>query len=187
MREMKLDSIRASVMSYQRVVLLKDANSSPERYLFIWIGPNEADAIAHKLHGARIPRPLSHDLMLSFIETLGAEVSYILINDMKENTYFAKIGLTVGGREVEVDARPSDAINLAVRAQAPIYAEEEVLDNHAIYLDARTGKASKPDGAEDATDRERVGKEELQDMSAFVPFINTLDLEDFGKKEASKG
>ncbi len=186
MQEMTVDSIRVSLMNYQRVVILKEMES--DRHLPIWIGPAEADAIAVKLQGISVPRPLTHDLLQSVIDNLGAEISYIRINDLKNDTFFAKIGVSMNGNKVEVDSRPSDAIALAVRAQVPIYAEDNVLDKAGIQLDADTGR---PITKEDMTTVDedkptKVREEELQRMSAFTDFINTLDLEDIGKGEAKE-
>jgi bifunctional DNase/RNase len=93
MIEMTIDSIRVSLMNYQRVVILKEKTS--DRYLPIWIGPAEADAIAVKLQGVTVPRPLTHDLLSSVIDTLGAAVSSIIVNDLKNDTFFAKVILNV--------------------------------------------------------------------------------------------
>ena len=139
MQEMTVDSIRVSLMNYQRVVILKEMES--DRHLPIWIGPAEADAIAVKLQGISVPRPLTHDLLQSVIDNLGAEISYIRINDLKNDTFFAKIGVSMNGNKVEVDSRPSDAIALAVRAQVPIYAEDNVLDKAGIQLGRRYGSS----------------------------------------------
>ncbi len=185
MQEMTIDSIRVSLMNYQRVVILKERES--DRYLPIWIGPAEADAIAVKLQDFSAPRPLTHDLMQSVIDILGGEITHIRVNDLKNDTFFAKISVSVDGKQVEVDSRPSDAIALAVRAQVPIYAEENVLEKAGIQLDSETGKPIMRDAAaaEDEGPSE-VKEEELQRMSAFTDFINTLDLEDFGKSQAKE-
>ena len=120
MIEMTIDSIRVSLMNYQRVVILKEKGS--ERYLPIWIGAAEADAIAVKLQDVSVPRPLTHDLLQSVIDVLGASVLSIIVSDLKNDTFYARIMLNVDGGELEVDSRPSDALALAVRADVPIYA-----------------------------------------------------------------
>ncbi|MBW1856257.1 MAG: bifunctional nuclease family protein, partial [Deltaproteobacteria bacterium] len=116
MIEMTIDSIRVSLMNYQRVVILREKMA--ERYLPIWIGPAEADAIAVKLQGVAIPRPLTHDLLHSVIDTLGATINSIVVSDLKNDTFYAKIVLNVGGGQLEIDSRPSDALALAVRTEA---------------------------------------------------------------------
>ena len=114
MLEMVIDSIQVSLMNYQRVVILKERQA--DRYLPIWIGSPEADAIAVKLQDVSVPRPLTHDLLGSVITELGAGVDHVLVSDLSNDTFFAKLvlNLTDGGRR-EVDCRPSDAIAIAVR------------------------------------------------------------------------
>ena len=155
MLEMTIDSIRVSPMNYQRVVILKEKDS--DRYLPIWIGPAEADAIAVKLQDLSVPRPLTHDLLRTVIDTLGASVKHILVSDLQNDTFFAKISLQSNGTSQEIDCRPSDAVALAVRAQVPIYVEESVLDKAGILLDKETGKPLIP-GEGDQTSDEKTKK-----------------------------
>lgn len=184
MHEMTIDSIRVSMMNYQRVVILKEKENG--RYLPIWIGPAEADAIAVKLQDISVPRPLTHDLLGSVVESLGAAVSHIVVHDLHNDTFFAKVVLEVDGRSVEVDSRPSDAIALAVRVKAPIFAEDQVLEKAGIILDKETGKPVIPDTrpAGEEEGRQEMGEEELRKLSAFRAFIDTLDLEGFGKRQS---
>ncbi|MCD6360067.1 MAG: bifunctional nuclease family protein [Armatimonadetes bacterium] len=181
MVEMTIDSIRVSLMNYQRVVILKEKMA--DRYLPIWIGPAEADAIAIKLQGVSVPRPLTHDLLCSLIDALGASVSSIIVSELRNDTFYAKVVLNVDGGQLEIDSRPSDALALAVRVEAPIYTEEAVLDKAGIYLDKETGKPVSPEGEEGGEPR-KVSDEELKRMSAFHDFINTLDLDDFDKHKS---
>ena len=183
MIEMSIDSIRVSLMNYQRVVILKEKMA--ERFLPIWIGPAEADAIAVKLQGVTVPRPLTHDLLRSVIDTLGVTVNSIIVCDLKNDTFYAKIILNVDGGQMEIDARPSDALALAVRADVPIYADETVLDKAGILLDSETGKPI-IDEKEEAGGKEKVVNDEdmKKKMSAFYDFINTLDLDDFDKRKS---
>lgn len=182
MVEMVIDSIRVSLMNYQRVVILKEKAS--DRYLPIWIGPSEADAITTKLQGASAPRPMTHDLLTSVIGVLGGNVEYIVVTDLKNDTFYATIYLNVKGAQLEVDSRPSDAFALAVRVEAPIYVDDSVLDKAGILLDKETGKPI----FEDMDKIERKGKklspEELTKLSAFQDFIDNLDWEDFDKRKA---
>src|SRR3989304_1286673 len=138
MIEMTIDSIRVSLMNYQRVVILKEKVA--DRYLPIWIGPAEADAIAVKLQGVKLERPLSHDLLRSIVEALGARISSIVVTELKNDVFYAKILLSVDGRQVECDSPPSDALALAVRVDAPIFVDESVLEKAGILLDRETGK-----------------------------------------------
>jgi len=182
MIEMIVDSIRVSLMNYQRVVILKEKDT--DRYLPIWIGPAEADAIAVKLQGVNVPRPLTHDLLYSVVGALGATVNSIVVSDLKNDTFFAKIILSVDGGQMEVDSRPSDAIALAVRVAAPIYAEEVVLEKAGIVLDKETGKPVIEERERDKASGKKISEEEMKKMSAFHDFINSLDLEDFDKRKS---
>ena len=181
MVELTIESIRVSLMNYQRVVILKEKES--DRYLPIWIGPAEADAIAVRLQEVAVARPLTHDLIRSVIDSLGASVDYVIVNDLSNDTFFARIMLQIDGRVMEIDSRPSDAIALAVRVQVPIYADESVLEKAGVKLDqeGQTLEAITGETREAATE---VSPEELEKLSPFRDVIEGLDLEDFGKKEA---
>ncbi len=182
MIEMTIDSIRVSLMNYQRVVILKEKMA--DRYLPIWIGPAEADAIAVKLQGVSVPRPLTHDLLQSVIDTLGASVNSIIVNELKNDTFYAKITLNVDEGQMEVDSRPSDALALAVRVEVPIYVEESVLDKAGILLDKETGKPISEERDEADSKGRKVSEDEMRRMSAFRDFINQLDLDDFDKRKS---
>ena len=182
MIEMTIDSIRVSLMNYQRVVILKEKMA--ERYLPIWIGPAEADAIAVRLQGVTVPRPLTHDLLHSALDALGATVNSIIVSDLRNDTFYAKIILDVDGKQMELDSRPSDALALAVRVEAPIYAEEIVLDKAGILLDKETGKPVPQESETVGSDGKVVSEDDMKRMSAFYDFINTLDLEDFDKRKS---
>jgi bifunctional DNase/RNase len=174
---MSIESIRVSLMNYQRVVILKEKES--DRYLPIWIGPAEADAIAVRLQDVSVARPLTHDLLRSIIDQLGATVAYIVVNDLSNDTFFARVILDVDGRSVEIDSRPSDAIALAVRARVPIFAEENVLEKAGVLLDENEKQAVEPEVSPE------VREEELKKMSAFRDFIESLDLDDFDKRKGN--
>jgi bifunctional DNase/RNase len=165
------------LMNYQRVVILKEKGTN--RYLPIWIGPAEADAIAVKLQNVELSRPLTHDLLQSVISTLGASVDYIVVSGLKEDTFYARLALSVDGVKLDIDSRPSDALALAVRVGAPIYAEESVLEKAGIILEEETGKALTEGKSEG-----KVDEQELKGLSAYKDFINTLDLEDFKKRQS---
>ena len=180
MQEMLIDSIRVSLMNYQRVVILKEKSS--DRYLPIWIGPAEADSIAVKLQDVSVPRPLTHDLLNLVITSLGGSVSHIVVSDLMNDTFYAKILIQRNGDSLEVDSRPSDAIALAVRVKVPIYVEETVLDKAGVALDKETGKPVIGGETEEEA-AAKMSEEELQRLSAFKEFIGGLDLEDFERKQ----
>ena len=181
MVELTIVSIRVSLMNYQRVVILKEKDS--DRYLPIWIGPAEADAIAVRLQDVSIARPLTHDLLKSAIEALGAQVVSVVVNDLSNDTFFAKVMLDVNGRSVEIDSRPSDAIALAVRAHVSVYAEEAVMDKAGVLLDEERGLGEQSGSGEQAAPPP-MNEEERQKMSAFRDFIESLDLDDFDKRRS---
>ena len=153
MREMVVESVRVHMLSSQHVVILKE--SDRERYLPIWIGPWEANAIAMKLQGVTPDRPLTHDLFCSTLEVLGVAIGRIVVSDLAEETFRARIVLEHDGATHEIDARPSDAIALAVRISVPIYATDEVLDRAGVI----------PETDED------------ERLSVFREFVNSLDVD----------
>jgi bifunctional DNase/RNase len=176
---MTIESIRVSLTNYQRVVILKEKDS--DRFLPIWIGPAEADAIAVRLQDVSVARPLTHDLLRKVIDDLGAQVEYVHVNDLSNDTFFAKVMLKVGEKNLEVDSRPSDAIALAVRAEVPIFADESVLEKAGVRLDEE-GKALDGLAGGDPEKAKEASAEELEKLSPFRDVIEGLDLEDFGKK-----
>lgn len=177
--EMVIDSIRVSIVNYQqRVVILRVKETS--RYLPIWIGPSEADSIALKLQDVVVPRPLTHDLLRSVITTLGAVVSRIVVSDLNDDTFYAKIILQVNGTTMEIDSRPSDAIALAVRTDAPIFAYDAVIEMAGVEMDGEGRPLPRDD---DERNSRPVREEELKSLSAFTDFIETLNLDDLGKEE----
>lgn len=130
MRKMKVDKLGIDLITRDPVVILKDVES--QRYLPILIGPFEATAIALALEGTPVPRPLSHDLMKSIIEALNGKVLRVVIADIQDNTFYAKIVVEAHSNIVEIDARPSDSIALALRTNAPIYVSEKIILEESI-------------------------------------------------------
>lgn len=168
MIEVTIDSIRVSLMSHHRIVVLKEQEG--ERLLPIWIGPFEADAITIQLQGMDAARPLTHDLLKSVIETLGAEVMHIIVTGLENTTFYAQIVLDIDGDTIEIDSRPSDAIALAVRVNAPIYVAEDVMDQACIQPGeemslTESGSSQEPDDASD------------EDLGVFKDLIEGLDLD----------
>ncbi|CAN5590140.1 bifunctional nuclease family protein [soil metagenome] len=153
LREMVVESVRVHMLSSQHVVILREAER--ERYLPIWIGSWEAQSIAMKLQGISAERPLTHDLLANMLQELSVEVLRIVVSELADETYRARIVVDHGGATREVDARPSDAIALAVRIAVPIYASEEVLDRAGVT----------PELDED------------EQLSVFREFVNSLDVD----------
>jgi len=132
--EMVIDSVRVSLMNYQRVVILKEKEG--KRYLPCWVGPAEADAISVKMQGVSVPRPLTHDFVCAVIDNLKATVKHAIISDLKKDTFYAKVVLITDDERIEIDCRPSDALAVALRVGAPIFADDQrVLDKAGILLD----------------------------------------------------
>ena len=125
--EMTIKGLRVDPITNMPIVILKDKEG--ERVLPIWVGIFEANAIALQIENIATPRPMTHDLLRNIITDLDGQVDRVVVSDLKDNTFFAIIHLTVKGEAVVVDARPSDAIALALRTRAPILVEETVIDN----------------------------------------------------------
>lgn len=166
MIEVVVDSVRASLVTPQRMVFLRETDQ--ERYLPIFIGSCEADAIAIELLGQTVQRPLTHDLLKSVISAMGGRVSHVLVNDLRDDTFFARIIVDMKGKKVEVDSRPSDAIALAVRVKAPIFVDDSVMDRVGIVPE---------EGISELTEGQEP---DSKDLSAFRDFVESLDLDDFG-------
>lgn len=159
---MKVDKLGIDLLTHDPVVILKDLEG--KRYLPILIGPFEATAIALALEGTQVPRPLSHDLMKSVIEALRARVDRIVIHDIQENTFYAKVVLESNVGPLEIDARPSDSIALALRTNSPIYVSERIILEETV---------------EDKT----VESSDKKDLSDFKKFIEDLKPSDFLKDD----
>jgi bifunctional DNase/RNase len=151
--EMVVESVRVHMLSSQHVVILKDTER--DRYLPIWIGPWEANAIAMRLQGLTPERPLTHDLFSNTLDELGVVVKRIVVSDLSEETFRARLILELDGRSLDIDARPSDAIAIAIRAGVPIFATDAVLDRAAVIPEV----------------------EEDEKLNVFREFVNSLDVD----------
>lgn len=175
MVEMSVDSVRISVETNQRVVILKDAES--ERYLFIWIANAEAYSIAMELQGATPQRPLTHDLLKSVIVELGGQLTRVIITDLQDDIYYARLIFDIDGRHVEIDSRSSDAIAIAVRLKSPIYVAESVLENASVTL-------QNDEDRDETIVREKKTTARDYNLEVYRDFINGLEsLDEFGKQE----
>jgi bifunctional DNase/RNase len=180
MIETVVESIRVSLVTQHRVVILKEVDG--ERHLPIWIGSYEAEAIAMELQGVSASRPLPYDLMRTIIDDMGGAVDRITVTDLTDDVFYARIVLRQNGREVEIDSRPSDAIALAVRARVPILVDETVMDRAGVLLTTEDeGEADAEDGITHP-ELERAADVDEERLSVFRDFINTLDLDDFDRK-----
>lgn len=168
--EMVVESVRVHMLSSRHVVILKETGR--DRYLPIWIGPWEASAIAMRLQGLTPERPLTHDLFASTLEALGARIARVIISDLLDETYHARLFVERDGQVAEIDARSSDAIALAVRVGAPIFAAPSVLDRAGLGADGGLGE-----DAEDGDPAGTVGGRVDPRLMVFRDFVNSLDVD----------
>jgi bifunctional DNase/RNase len=164
MIEVAIDSIRISLISQHRIVMLRELDG--ERQMPIWIGPCEAEAITIELQDTEIARPMTHDLLKNVVEELSATISHILVNDLRDGVYYARLVLDVAGELQEIDCRPSDAIAVAVRAKVPVFIAESVIDEVGVLPEP------------DISGREET-EEDSEELDAFRSFVDTLDFDDF--------
>jgi len=168
--EAVIEAVRINVVNDQHVVILKEATGP--RVVPIWIGPDVAHAIAIVLRGDEVSRPLTHDLLRAAIHEMGGTIHRAIINDLKDSIFFAIVEVDQDGKRLQIDARSSDAIALAVRAQCPIFVEEHVLDQAGF---AMPGEESEEAAASAEQQPEPIDNERL---SVFRDFINNLDIDD---------
>ena len=181
MIETIVDSIRVNLVTQSRVVFLRELHG--DRHLPIWIGEFEAHGIAMELQGSPSPRPLPWDLIKSFIAEVNGTIEKVVVNDLSQDVFFARIVVDIAGRSIEIDARPSDAIALAVRARCPILVEDIVMERAGVSTDIDADVDDEPTLDADPLDRVRSG--ESDQLGVFRDFINTLDLADFEKRRGS--
>ena len=180
MVECVIDSIRVSLMSQQRIVVLKELNA--DRYLTIWIGIYEAEAIALALQEVEVARPLTWDLLRSVFTALGATITRVEVTAMREETFYGNIVAELNGQTINIDSRPSDALALAVRAHVPILVSQEVMETVGILPeeDLQEGGSAPVSGAEKPAP-EAGGEGHEDGLSVFEDFLDQLDLGDIGK------
>jgi bifunctional DNase/RNase len=162
MQQMQIYGVSFDMVGKQPIVLLKTVDGN--RFLPIWIGHPEAAAILMKLQGAQTPRPMTHDLLNDLLDQLEAKCERVSVTELRDNTFYASITISVNGSEIEIDSRPSDAIALAVRCQAPIFAAEEVIDESSIEFE------------HEVEDQEEV-------VERFKDFLDEVSPEDFAAGE----
>jgi uncharacterized protein len=169
MQEMHIYGVSFDLVGKQPIVLLKTAEGN--KFLPIWIGHPEAAAILMKLQSAATPRPMTHDLVTDMLEQLGAQVVRITVTELRENTFYAQITVQQDGSEIDVDSRPSDAIALAIRADAPIFAADDVIEESAIEFEG-----------------DEINQEDLEkEVSKFKQFLDHVSPDEFaveGDEEA---
>jgi bifunctional DNase/RNase len=161
MQEMLIYGVSFDLVGKQPIVLLKTADGN--KFLPIWIGHAEAAAILMKLQSQAAPRPMTHDLVSEMLQQLGAQIARVTVTELRENTFYAQITVTQDGQELEIDSRPSDAIALAIRAEAPIFAADQVIEESAIEFEG-----------------EDVDEEQLEaEVSRFRNFLDEVTPDQF--------
>jgi bifunctional DNase/RNase len=184
MIETVVESIRVSLVTQTRVVILKEVDG--DRHLPIWIGAYEAEAIAMELQGVTASRPLPYDLMRTIITDLGAEVERIEISAVIDEVFHARVVVRHDGKLVQIDSRSSDAIALAVRVKAPILVADEIMEQAGVQVEVGTDEASPSRASAPAKatpEVEETSPAEEEKLSVFRDFINSLDLDDFDKRQ----
>ena len=181
MIEVTIDSVRVNLMSPQRLVILREVGA--DRYLPIWVGPYEAEAITVALQEVEMIRPLTHDLLKNVFTTFNAKVKRIEIVALKEDIFYGNIVAEVNGQETNVDSRPSDAIALAVRAHVPILVHESVIQNAGITpeTDMGTSGGETAEGERPARPAPPVGDVSTERLSVFEDVLGKLDLDKLDK------
>jgi uncharacterized protein len=165
MQEMHIYGVSFDLVGKQPIVLLKTAEGN--KFLPIWIGHSEASAILMKLQSQAPPRPMTHDLLSDVLDQLGAQILRITVTELRENTFYAQITLQQDGGELEIDSRPSDAIALAIRAEAPIFAADRVIEESAIEFEG------------DDIDQDRLDEE----VAKFRNFLDEVTPDQFADVE----
>lgn len=177
MVEVVIDSIRVSLMSQQRIVILRE--KSAERYLPIWIGIYEAESITIALQEVEVARPLTHDLMKNIFNELNARVLQVEVVALRDDTFYGNIIAEVDGRKLTIDSRPSDALAIAVRTHVPIYVAQTVMDTAGITPE----EDLQVEGEEKAAGEEGPAGEGEERLSVFEDFLEGLNMDDLDSEK----
>ena len=179
-----VDRVTLDTATNRFVVVLKDDEKN--RWLPIVVGSTEAQAIALQLEKVEPPRPLTHDLMKNLLESIDVRISRVIVSDLRENTYYAQIGLQLNGKKREIDARPSDAIALALRMKAPIFVEEDVMKKAAVSDRQEVKERELPAGERlvrlNDELKSAVEDERYEDAARIRDEIRNLEQKQKGKK-----
>jgi bifunctional DNase/RNase len=182
MIEVVIDSIRVSLMSQQRIVILREAQA--ERYLPIWIGIYEAEAITLSLQEVEVARPLTWDLLKNVFSTLNARIIRVEVVALKDDTFYGNIVAEVNGQEINIDSRPSDALALAVRSHVPILVNSTIMEMAGITPEEDLQeKGAGESGSSAAAPLEPEGEGGEDRLEIFEDFFDKLDLDDLDKRE----
>jgi bifunctional DNase/RNase len=182
MVEVVIDSIRVSLISQQRIVILREVDA--DRYLPIWIGIYEAEAIALALQDVEVARPLTWDLLKNIFSILDARILRVEVTSLHDDTYYGNIVAEVDGRNIDIDSRPSDAIALAVRAHVPILVSRPILDSVGVIPEEDMQETGQEPGQETGQKAESHAPEiNEENLSVFEDFLENIDIDDEDKGE----
>jgi hypothetical protein len=173
MVEVIIDSIRVSLISQQRIVILREVDA--DRYLPIWIGIYEAEAIALALQEVEVARPLTWDLLKNIISVLDARIIQVEVTSLHDDTYYGNIVVEVDGHKIDIDSRPSDAIALAVRAHVPILVSRPILESVGVIPEEDLHEAASSTEGQSKIPSPEVNED---DLSVFEDFLENLDVDD---------
>jgi len=182
--EVTVDSLRVSLTNQQRIIVLKQLND--DRYLPIWIGPYESEAITIALQEVEISRPQTHDLVKNAIELLGGRIMYAAIKDLKDDIFFGSLRIVLEDKEIELDSRPSDAIAIAIRAHVPIYVSQKVMAEASIIPEEVDVDEDGSEEVEDRSEQDDRMPSNADRLSIFADYLSnkvTGEIEDKDKGE----
>jgi bifunctional DNase/RNase len=181
MIEVVIDSVRVSLTSQQRIVVLREVNA--ERYLSIYIGPYEAEAITIALQEIEVARPQTHDLLKNIINALNSRLIRVEVVALREDVYFGNLVVENGGRVINIDSRPSDALALAVRGHVPVFVSKEVMDSAGIVPEQDLTEEPPAPLARSANKPASEEPEAQERLSVFEDFLSNLNIEDLNNPD----
>ncbi len=181
MIEVVIDSVRVSLTNQQRIVVLREVNA--ERYLSIYIGPYEAEAITIALQEIEVARPQTHDLLKNIISTLNARLVRVEVVALREDVYFGNLVVESNGRILNIDSRPSDALALAVRGHVPVFVSREVMDTAGIVPEQELSDEPPPAPLAKSPKSPAEEPEAQERLSVFEDFLSNLNIGDLNNPE----
>ena len=174
--EVEIDSVRVSLTNQQRIVILKQVNE--ERYLPIWIGLYEAEAITIALQEIQVARPQTHDLLKTLIQSLNARLVQVEVISLSDDVFYGNLVLEINGSRRQIDCRPSDALALAARMQAPIMVSDDVMGNAGIVPEEDISELEYKE-----LDEESLGEDKDQNLEVFEEFLQNFDLDNTSSED----
>ena len=174
--ELKVDSLRVSLTNQQRIIVLKQVDD--DRYLPIWIGPYESEAITIALQEVEISRPQTHDLVKNAIELLQGRILYAAIMDLKDDIFYGIIRIALDDKEIELDSRPSDAIAIAIRAHVPIFASKKVMEDASIIPEEINEDEGVRSENEETEEKSKGSSANRDRLSIFAEYLDSKDVDE---------